>query len=82
MAMPDRSRKRPRDLSLLAKSIVDEATNEKPRTEPDRSKDPAAVELGRRGGLKGGLARAQSLSPERRSEIARQAAAERWRDRE
>ncbi len=42
------------------------------------TKNPAAVELGRRGGLKGGRARAQKLSPARRSEIARKAAAARW----
>ena len=41
-------------------------------------KDAAAVELGRRGGLKGGKARAQKLTPEQRSEIARKAAAARW----
>ena len=41
-------------------------------------KDPAAVSLGRRGGLKGGRARAEKLTPERRREIARKAAAARW----
>lgn len=41
-------------------------------------KDPAAVSLGRRGGLKGGKARAAALTPERRREIARKAAAARW----
>jgi len=44
----------------------------------DRSKDPAAVALGRKGGLKGGKARAASLSPEKRSEIASKAAKARW----
>lgn len=42
------------------------------------SKDPIAVEFGRRGGLKGGKARAAALTPEQRSEIARRAAAARW----
>jgi hypothetical protein len=42
------------------------------------SKNPFAVELGRRGGLKGGRARAQRLSPSRRREIARLAARARW----
>lgn len=42
------------------------------------SKDPAAVALGRRGGLKGGRARAEALSPARRTEIARAAAKARW----
>lgn len=41
-------------------------------------KDKAAQELGRRGGLKGGKARAEKLSDERKSEIAREAAKARW----
>jgi len=45
------------------------------------TKDPAAVALGRRGGLKGGSARAASLTREQRSEIARLAAQSRWRQR-
>ena len=69
--MPDRSRKRPRDLNALAASIVNEATDETPEPEPDDGKDPAAVSLGRRGGLKGGKARAEKLTPEQRSEIAK-----------
>ena len=44
-----------------------------------RGKNPAAVALGRRGGLVGGKARAQSLSKARRSEIARRAAEARWK---
>lgn len=44
-------------------------------------KDPWAVALGRRGGIKGGPARARALTPERRCEIARQAAAARWSDK-
>lgn len=76
--MPDRSRKkRPADLNRLAASIVADATSEEP-DDPDESKDPAAVELGRKGGLKGGKARAQKLTPEQRSAIARKAAATRW----
>lgn len=47
---------------------------------PDR-RDPAAVELGRRGGLKGGRARAIKLSAERRREIAKGAAEARWKKR-
>lgn len=79
--MHDRSRKpkRPRDLNQLAKQIVDEATGQAEPVEDTR--DPLAVELGRRGGLKGGKARAAKLSPEQRSEIARKAAAKRWGDR-
>lgn len=77
--MPDRSRKRrPADLNALAASIVGDATSER-KTEPDDGKDPAAVALGRRGGLKGGKARAELLSARERSEIARKAAAARWK---
>jgi hypothetical protein len=75
--MPDRSRKRPADLNRLAASIVSDATDEdKPA---DDGKDPAAVSLGRRGGLKGGKARAAKLTAEQRSEIAKKAAAARWK---
>jgi hypothetical protein len=78
--MPDRSRKRPRDLNALAASIVGDATHETPESEPaaDDGKDPAAVALGRRGGLKGGKARAAKLTPEERSNAARKAAETRW----
>lgn len=44
------------------------------------AKNPAAVALGRLGGLKGGKARAKSLSAKKRSEIAKQAALARWKD--
>ncbi|WP_090600403.1 hypothetical protein [Mycobacterium lentiflavum] len=77
--MPDRSRKRPRDLNALAAAIVGEATDED--AEPEwhtNGKDPAAVERGRAGGLKGGKARAEKLTPEQRSEIAKHAASARW----
>lgn len=79
--MPERSRKRPRDANELAKAIVDESTGDPDDlvAAEDRSKDAAAVELGRRGGLKGGRARADRLTSERRSEIARQAAQARWK---
>jgi hypothetical protein len=70
--------KRPRDPNQLAKSIVDLATGAKPVEVEDERKDPAAVSLGRRGGLKGGKARAAALSDERRREIAQQAAKRRW----
>jgi|GEM_PF-2187114 len=48
---------------------------------PVYKKNPAAVTLGRLGGKKGGLARAEKLSPERRSEIAQKAAEARWGDK-
>jgi hypothetical protein len=76
--MPERSRKRPRDVNELAAQLVGEATGELPVADPDDGKDPAAVALGRRGGLKGGKARAASMTPEQRSEAARKAAAARW----
>lgn len=70
--------KKPRkdDLNALAKSIVDQATGETQHEEPE--KNPAAVELGRLGGLKGGKARAASLSPAERKRIAQKAALARW----
>ena len=77
--MPDRSRRRPRDLNELAASIVDEATSDDKPAPADDGKDPAAVSLGRRGGLRGGKARAEKLTADQRSEIARRAAAARWR---
>lgn len=77
--MPDRSRKRPRDVNELAVSIVSDATSEDKAEPADDGKDPAAVALGRRGGLKGGKARAAKLSPQERSKIARKAASARWR---
>ncbi len=77
--MPDRSRKkRPADLNRLAASIVHDATDESEPDDPYEGKNPAAVELGRQGGLKGGKARAEKLTAEERSEIARKAARARW----
>jgi hypothetical protein len=77
--MPNRSSKRPRDLNSLAKFIVDSAVGEHPKGDllPD-GRDPAAVALGRKGGLRGGKARAASLSANKRSEIAKKAALARW----
>ena len=57
------------------KKVVDIQTGEKPA-----EKNPAAVSLGRLGGLRGGLARASKLSPERRREIAQAAARKRWNE--
>lgn len=79
--MPDRSSKRPRDVNELARQLVDEATGEKPKLDPDAGKDPAAVALGRRGGLRGGKARAEKMSAQERSEAARRAAQARWANR-
>lgn len=80
--MPDRSSKRPRDVNELAKQLVDEAVGDAPPFDPDAGKDPAAVALGRKGGLKGGKARAAKMTPEQRSEAAKKAAAARWGVRE
>ena len=52
---------------------------ELPAAPEDAGKDPAAVALGRKGGLKGGPARAKKLTKEQRSESARKAALARWR---
>ncbi len=77
--MPERSRKKSSDMNLLAKSIVDETTTEKLLQKAVKDgKNPAAVMLGRLGGLKGGKARARKLSAEQRSKIAREAAKTRW----
>lgn len=70
---------RPRDSNQLAKLIADIATGETDdRLVTDDGRDLAAVMLGRMGGLKGGRARANALTPERRSEIAQRAATARW----
>ncbi len=69
--------KRPRDANQLAKSIVDLTTGDV-EEETDDGKNPAAVALGRLGGLKGGVARAKKLSKKRRKEIAQKAAKARW----
>ena len=74
--------KRPRDPAQLAKLMIDIASGEVEDRDPtpeEQGKDPAAVSLGRRGGLKGGKARAESLSPKRRAQIAKQAAEARWK---
>lgn len=77
--MADKRPKRPRDLNQWAKHLVGLTTQDgsaHPPT-PD-TKDPAAAESGRRGGLKGGKARAQKLSAKDRVAIARKAAKARW----
>jgi hypothetical protein len=77
--MPKRSsirKKHPNDVNELAYQIVRDLTSEE--SSPEKPKNPAAVALGRLGGLKGGKARAEKLSPKRRKEIAKKAAAIRW----
>lgn len=79
--MPKRSSKR-RDANVQAFDVVAQATGEESsivevKKEPE--KNPAAVALGRLGGLKGGVARAKKLSAKKRSEIAKKAALSRWK---
>jgi hypothetical protein len=69
--------KKPADLNRLAAAIVGDATSDE-APDQDDGKDPAAVALGRKGGEKGGKARAAKLSAEQRSEAARKAANARW----
>jgi hypothetical protein len=68
----------PRDPNLRAKMTLDLMTGDA-RVEPERVKDPAAVELGRKGGLIGGKARAAKLTHDQRSAIAKKAALARWK---
>ena len=73
--MPKRSSKQP-DPSEIARHVLDAVV---PDAEPPKEKNPAAVALGRLGGLKGGPARAAMLTAEQRKEIAQRAAKARWR---
>lgn len=76
--MAKRSSK-PRDLNSMAAAIVAQSVDpDDEGDDPYEGKDPAAVELGRKGGQKGGKARAEKLTPEQRSESARRAAEARW----
>ena len=75
--MPKRSRKPKEDINQIAARIVAVSTGDKIIPLAIK-KNPAAVELGRLGGLRGGKARAEKLSKARRSEIARKAAIRRW----
>lgn len=65
-------------MNVLAYNIVQQATEQVEKPEVVE-KNPAAVSLGRLGGLKGGKARANKLTPEKRKEIARKAAESRWK---
>ena len=80
--MNERRLKRPRDPVQLGKLIGDILTGQvedrAPNNPKDEHKDPAAVALGRKGGLKGGRARADSLTSEQRKKIAKDAAKQRW----
>lgn len=74
--MPTRSSKR-KDLNQIAASILHAVERGQIPMTAD-GKNPFAVALGRRGGIKGGRARAASLTKERRKEIAKRAAQVRW----
>ena len=92
--MPKRSRKpKASDPAQVARRIVDQATGvstrsdpppkkKRPVKKPEHKKDPAAVALGRKGGLKGGKARAATMTPEERAESARKAARARWAEKD
>ena len=71
-----KGQKRPADVVGNAVRVMQIATGEAEEEFEDDGKDPAAKALGKRGGV----ARAKKLTPERRSEIARNAAAKRWQD--
>lgn len=71
--MLKRTSKKEDDPNTLAVSIVEQTTGTK-----IKEKNPAAVALGKLGGLKGGMARARKLSSEKRKEIATNAAKARW----
>lgn len=75
-------RSRSKDENVMAKSVIDDIIEltESETFEQTPDKNPAAVYLGRLGGLKGGKARANKLSAERKSEIASNAAKTRWRN--
>jgi hypothetical protein len=73
-----KGQKRPADMVGCAITVARIATGEIEDTAPDDGKDKAAQELGR----KGGAARAKAMTPERRAEIAKKAAAARWKEKE
>ena len=82
LGMPKRSRK-PKlpDPNVTAFNIVQAFAGESAPAPPDGGKDPAAVALGRKGGLKGGTARAAKMTKAQRVASAKKAAAARWASR-
>lgn len=68
-------KKKEHDFAVNAFRVAQEATGQ---TEPKPAKEFDAKALGRAGGLKGGKARAEKLTPERKKEIAKKAAQTRW----
>jgi len=83
MEKKPRKKKRDSDFAVTAFRVVQQATGQvesEPKVEPElvEGKNPHAVALGRLGGLKGGKARFEKLTSEKRKEIARKAAEARW----
>ena len=76
--MPKRSSIKPKDHQQLARGVLDAVVPDAEPAAEKPAKNPAAVELGRLGGLKGGKARAAKLSPAKRKAIAKKAAEARW----
>ena len=77
----ERKRRKTEDVNQIAASIVEAVTSDRScREQPVKEKNPAAVALGRLGGLKGGKARAEKLSAKKRSAIAKKAAQARWKE--
>ena len=79
--MPNRSRKQ-KDTQQLARSVLDAIAGDAEPKSVEPEKNPAAVALGRLGGLKGGPARAKKLGKKKLSESARKAAMARWNNRD
>lgn len=80
VAMPKRSSKK-KDTQQLARSVLDTVVPDAEPKKAAKKKNPAAVALGRLGGLKGGNARAAKLSAAKRKAIAKKAAQARWTTR-
>lgn len=76
--MPKRSRTGTPDVNQMASNLIDAISGDLPAEQPDGGKNPAAVELGRKGGLKGGKARWEGISKRQRTKPARKAAKARW----
>jgi len=67
-----------KDFTQIAHAVFQKAIGEAPTEPKPTAKQKAAIESGKRGGLKGGAARAKKLTAEQRSEIAKKAAKARW----
>ena len=76
--MPKRAGKGGRDVNQMAKAVMDRIEELTEAAEASPGKDPLAVALGRRGGLKGGKARMDSMTAEERRKLALKAAKARW----